>query len=60
MMERNPLLDAYLRQLHLPTFNKLYPQFATDAARNNHDAVRFLLALTEHFIAFLNLDKSEN
>jgi len=46
-MERNPLLDAYLRQLHLPTFNKLYPQFATDAARNNHDAVRFLLALTE-------------
>jgi DNA replication protein DnaC len=47
MMERNPLLDSYLRQLRLPTFAKLYPQFATDAARNNHDAVRFLLALTE-------------
>ena len=46
-MERNPLLDSYLRQLRLPTFAKLYPQFATDAARNNHDAVRFLLALTE-------------
>jgi DNA replication protein DnaC len=47
MMERNPLLDSYLRQLRLPTFAKLYPQFATDAARNNHDAVRFLLALAE-------------
>jgi len=47
MMERNPLLDSYLRQLRLPTCARLYPQFATDAARNNHDAVRFLLALTE-------------
>ena len=46
-MERNPLLDSYLRQLRLPTCGRLYPQFATDAARNNHDAVRFLLALTE-------------
>ncbi len=46
-MEHNPLLDSYLRQLRLPTFAKLYPQFAADAARNNHDAVRFLLALTE-------------
>lgn len=46
-MERNPLLDSYLRQLRLPTCGKLYPQFATDAARNNHNAVRFLLALTE-------------
>jgi len=47
MMERNPLLDTYLRQLRLPTFVKLYPQFATDAARNNQDTVRFLLALAE-------------
>lgn len=46
-MERNPLLDSYLRQLRLPTFAKLYPQFAADAARNNQDAVRFLLALVE-------------
>lgn len=46
-MERNPLLDTYLRQLRLPTFVKLYPQFATDAARNNQDTVRFLLALAE-------------
>jgi DNA replication protein DnaC len=47
MMERNPLLDSYLRQLRLPTFAKLYSQFAADAARNNHDTVRFLLALAE-------------
>jgi DNA replication protein DnaC len=47
MMERNPLLDSYLRQLRLPTFTKLYPQFAADAARNNHDTLRFLLALAE-------------
>ena len=46
-MERNLLLDSYLRQLRLPTCGKLYPQFAMDAARNNHDAVRFLLALAE-------------
>jgi len=47
MMEHNPLLDTYLRQLRLPTFVKFYPQFAADAARNNQDAVRFLLALAE-------------
>jgi len=46
-MNRNPLLDTYLRQLRLPTFLKYYTQFATDAARNNEDAVRFLLALAE-------------
>ena len=46
-MEHNPLLDTYLRQLRLPTFVKFYPQFAADAARNNQDAVRFLLALAE-------------
>jgi len=46
-MEMNPLLDTYLRQLRLPTFLKLYSQFAADAARNHQDAVRFLLALAE-------------
>lgn len=48
--ERNPLLDTYLRQLRLPTFLKSYPQVASDAARNNQDPVRFLLALAEHEI----------
>jgi DNA replication protein DnaC len=50
MMEQNPLLDSYLRQLRLPTFVKFYPQFAADAARNNQDALRFLLALAEQEI----------
>ena len=49
-MDNNPLLDTYLRQLRLPTFLKYYAQFATDAARNNEDPVRFLLALAEHEI----------
>jgi len=49
-MEQNPLLDSYLRQLRLPTFVKFYPQFAADAARNNQDALRFLLALAEQEI----------
>lgn len=46
-MEENALLDTYLRQLRLPTFLKNYPQFAADAASNNLDHVRFLLALAE-------------
>jgi DNA replication protein DnaC len=46
-MESNPLLDSYLRQLRLPNFLKQYAQFAADAARNNEDYVRFLLALAE-------------
>jgi hypothetical protein len=49
-MENNALLDTYLRQLRLPTFLKNYPCFATDATRNNHDFVRFLLALAEQEI----------
>jgi DNA replication protein DnaC len=46
-MEENALLNAYLRQLRLPTFLKNYPHFAADAAQNNLDHVRFLLALAE-------------
>jgi DNA replication protein DnaC len=49
-MDHNPLLDTYLRQLRLPTFLKYYPQFATDAARNNEDPAHFLLALAEQEI----------
>jgi len=46
-MDENALLATYLRQLRLPTFLKNYPQFAADAARNNLDHTRFLLALAE-------------
>lgn len=46
-MEANGLLESYLRQLRLPTFLDNYRQFAADAARNNLDYSRFLLALVE-------------
>ena len=50
MMERNPLLETYLRQLHLPAFNQHYLSFATDAAQKNLDYPRYLLALVEQEI----------
>ena len=50
MMERNPLLETYLRQLHLPAFNQHYLPFATDAAQKNLDYPRYLLALAEQEI----------
>jgi DNA replication protein DnaC len=46
-MERNDLLETYLRQLRLPGFLRNYQAFATDAARNNLDYPRYLLALAE-------------
>ena len=46
-MTSNDLLDSYLRQLRLPTFLKSYHQYAIDAARNDLDHIRFLLALAE-------------
>ena len=49
-MERNSLLDTYLRQLHLPAFNQHYLPFATDAAQKNLDYPRYLLALAEQEI----------
>jgi DNA replication protein DnaC len=49
-MTPNPLLETYLRQLRLPTFIKNYQVFATDAARNNLDHVRYLQALVEQEI----------
>jgi DNA replication protein DnaC len=50
-VEPNPLLDTYLHQLCLPTFVKNYSQFAADAARNEQDHVRYLLALAEQEIS---------
>ena len=46
-MDPNPLLETYLRQLRLPTFAKNYAPFATDAAQQKLDHVRYLLSLTE-------------
>jgi hypothetical protein len=50
-METNALLETHLRQLRLPTFKQNYAAFAADAARNNHDHVRYLLALAEVEVA---------
>jgi DNA replication protein DnaC len=46
-MLKNDLLESYLRQLRLPTFIKNYRPFASDAAQNQLDHTRYLLALAE-------------
>ena len=46
-MPKNDLLESYLRQLRLPTFVKNYRSFASDAAQNQLDHTRYLLALAE-------------
>lgn len=46
-MDPNLLLETYLRQLRLPTFAKNYAPFATDAAQQKLDHVRYLLSLAE-------------
>lgn len=47
MHKNNILLETYLRELRLPTFLKNHESFASDAAQNNQDYARFLLALSE-------------
>jgi DNA replication protein DnaC len=50
-MENNMLLDTYLKELRLPTFQQNYHKFAEEAARANHSYDRFLLALAEQEVA---------
>jgi DNA replication protein DnaC len=50
-MENNALLDSYLRQLRIPTFQENYAAFASDAVQNNQDHIRYLLALAEEEVA---------
>jgi DNA replication protein DnaC len=50
-MESNQLLESPLHQLRLPTFIKNYRAFATDAAQNQLDYPRYLLALAEQEVA---------
>ncbi len=50
-MESNMLLDTYLKELRLPTFQHNYRKFAEEAARANHGYDRFLLALAEQEVA---------
>lgn len=46
-MEHRPLLETYLRQLHLPAVLQNYLPFAADAAQKNLDYPRYLQALVE-------------
>lgn len=46
-MTENTLLESYLKQLRLPTFLHNYERFAQDAAQNQRDFTRYLLALAE-------------
>lgn len=50
-MESNLLLEAYFKELRLPTFARNYRKFAEDAAQGNLGYDRYLLALTEQEIA---------
>jgi DNA replication protein DnaC len=46
-MPHQATLEAYLRELHLPTFVQNYQPFAQDALRTNLAHERYLLALCE-------------
>ena len=50
-MEANLLLESLLKNLRLATFRQQYRQVAEDAARNNLDYERYLLALAEQEVA---------
>jgi DNA replication protein DnaC len=50
-MKTDALLETHLKALRLPTFLRNYAQFAEDAARNNLDYPRYLLALAEQEVA---------
>ena len=50
-MEANPLLESYLKTLHLPCFLRNYRKFAEDAAQANLGYDRFLLSLAEQEMA---------
>jgi DNA replication protein DnaC len=50
-MDTHLLLDSHLKSLRLTTFRQQYRQVAEDAARNNLDYERYLLALAEQEVA---------
>jgi DNA replication protein DnaC len=58
-MQHQSLLEAYLRQLKLPTFAQNYAAFAQDAARTGLSCERYLLALCEAEIAKLDANRVE-
>ena len=58
-MQHQTLLEAYLRQLKLPSFVQNYAAFAQDAARTGLSCERYLLALCEAEIAQRDANRVE-
>lgn len=58
-MEPNLLLQSHLKSLRLPTFIQNYRQFAEDAAQQNLDYERYLLALAEQEVAQRQLNRQQ-
>jgi DNA replication protein DnaC len=60
MVDTVPLLDSYLRELHLPSILRTYRQVAQDAAAVQLPYDRFLLALLEQEIAQRDRNRQQN
>ena len=58
-MREDMLLDSYLKQLKLPTFQANWRSFSEDAARGNLSYERFLLALAEQEVAQRERNRQE-
>ena len=58
-MEPNLLLQSHLKSLRLPTFIQNYRQFAEDAAQQNLDYERYLLALAEQEVAQRHINRQQ-
>lgn len=58
-MEPNLLLQSHLKSLRLPTFIQNYRQFAEDAAQQNLDYERYLLALAEQEVTQRHLNRQQ-
>jgi DNA replication protein DnaC len=57
MTEPNLLLETHLKTLRLPTFVQNYRRFGEDAARQNQNYDRFLLALAEQEVTQRELNR---
>jgi len=58
-MSEDMLLDSYLKQLKLPTFQANWRSFSEDAARGNLSYERFLLALAQQEVAQRERNRQE-
>jgi len=58
-MDPNLLLESHLKSLRLGTFRQQYRQVAEDAAQNNLNYDRYLLALAEQEVAQRHLNRQQ-